>query len=61
MIPQELWRPQIVKHDPEILKGQATLELRRSIVSAMSAGMTADEIVAVLESAIGVLKSGDMR
>lgn len=44
----------------EIAIGQATLELRRSITAAMNAGMTSGEIIAVLESAIGVLKSGDM-
>ena len=44
------------------LKTQAATEMRRSIVAAMEhAGMSAGEIIEILESAIAVLKSGDMR
>lgn len=43
------------------LQEQAQAALRKAIVNAMKAGMTQPEIIEVLESAIGVLKSGDMR
>lgn len=45
----------------EDLKTEAKAAVRASIVAAMKFGMTPEEIIEVLESAIGVLRSGDMR
>jgi DNA-binding transcriptional regulator YhcF (GntR family) len=45
----------------EQLKTEAKAAVRKAITDAMKIGMTQPEIIEVLESAIGVLRSGDMR